>query len=141
MKKILLSIGILVAYASHAQVGNLTLNITELKSTKGNVLINLYRSEEGFPIDEKKAWKSANVPVTATTVTHLFENIPFDTYAITIAHDENGNGQLDINFMGILKEGTGTSNNAKGNFGPPKFADAKFNHAKPTTPINIKLTY
>lgn len=141
MKKILLSIGMVVAYASHVQVGSLNLNITALKSTKGNVLINLYRSEEGFPTDEKKVWKSAKIAVTSSTLGYVFKDIPFGTYAITIAHDENSNGKLDTNFMGIPKEGTGTSNNAKGSFGPPKFEDAKFNHAKLETPIDIKLSY
>ncbi len=141
MKKMLLSIGIVAAYTSHAQVGNLNLNITALRSSKGSVLINLYRSEEGFPTDQEKVWKSAKVPVITPTLGYMFENIPFGTYAITIAHDENGNGRLNMNFLGIPKEGTGTSNDARGSFGPPKFADAKFSHAKSETPVNIKLAY
>ena len=41
-------------------------------------------------------------------------------------HDENANGKIDRNFVGIPKEGYGTSNDAKGFMGPPKYEDAKF---------------
>ena len=41
-------------------------------------------------------------------------------------HDENGNGELDANFVGIPKEPWGFSNNAKGKFGPPKWEDVQF---------------
>jgi len=36
--------------------------------------------------------------------------IPPGTYAIACYHDENDNGKLDTNFLGIPKEGTGASN-------------------------------
>ena len=48
-------------------------------------------------------------------------------------YDKNGNGKLDTNFLGIPKEPTAMSNNAKGSFGPPKFKDAKFTLTANTT--------
>ena len=41
-------------------------------------------------------------------------------------HDENGNGELDANFVGIPREPWAFSNNARGNFGPPTWEDTKF---------------
>jgi hypothetical protein len=38
----------------------------------------------------------------------------------------NDNKKLDTNWIGIPSEGTCTSNNAKGRFGPPKWKDALF---------------
>lgn len=141
MKKLFLSIGILVALASHAQVGRIDVNITSLKSNQGNVLISLYRSEDGFPTDLNKVWKSAKATINGSTAAYSFDSIPFGIYAISISHDENNNGKIDTNFMGIPKEGVGTSNNAKGSFGPPKFSDAKFKHSKAETQIEIKVSY
>jgi len=46
-------------------------------------------------------------------------------YAIKVFHDENANGELDINFLGIPKESYGFSNHARGRFGPPPFAEAR----------------
>ena len=47
-------------------------------------------------------------------------------YAVSVFHDENGNGKLDTGFMGIPSEGFGASNDAPEKFGPPKYADARF---------------
>jgi hypothetical protein len=50
---------------------------------------------------------------------------------------KNSNGKLDRNFMGSPKEGVGASNDAKGSFGPPKFADARFTFKGPDHPHPI----
>jgi len=48
-------------------------------------------------------------------------------YAVSVFHDENSNGKLDTNFLGIPREGVGASNNAKGHFGPRNSARQRFN--------------
>lgn len=55
-----------------------------------------------------------------------FENIPFGEYAIKVHHDEDGNNEMDTNFLGIPSEDYGFSNNASGTFGPADWEDAKF---------------
>ena len=59
-----------------------------------------------------------------------FENLPAGDYAISTYHDENNNGKLDKNMMGIPSEDYAASNNAKGFMGPPAYKDAKFVIAK-----------
>jgi uncharacterized protein (DUF2141 family) len=39
-----------------------------------------------------------------------FEGIPSGTYALVVLHDENMNGKLDTNWLGVPKEGYGFSN-------------------------------
>jgi len=46
-----------------------------------------------------------------------FPGVAAGTYAVSAFHDENSNGKLDRNFMGIPREGVGASNNAKGHLG------------------------
>jgi uncharacterized protein (DUF2141 family) len=60
------------------------------------------------------------------------------TYAVSAFHDENSNGNLDTNFMGIPREGVGASNNAKGHLGPPKFEAAAFQFSGGK--LNLKIT-
>jgi uncharacterized protein (DUF2141 family) len=55
-----------------------------------------------------------------------FPGLAPGAYAVAVYHDENGNGKMDANFLGIPKEPTGASNDAKGKMGPPKFEDARF---------------
>ena len=51
---------------------------------------------------------------------------PAGDYAISLYYDENNNGTLDSNFIGIPKEPVALSNNARPKFGPPKYRDAVF---------------
>ncbi len=55
-----------------------------------------------------------------------FEDILPGTYALAVIHDENMNGKLDTNWLGIPIEGYGFSNDAKGLFGAPSFSAARF---------------
>jgi uncharacterized protein (DUF2141 family) len=42
-----------------------------------------------------------------------FPGVAPNTYAVSVFHDENSNGKLDTNFMGIPREGVGASNGAR----------------------------
>ena len=75
--------------------------------------------------------------VDTESVTYRFE-IPAGNYAIGIFIDTNANEALDRNFLQIPTEQYGFSNNAKGRFGPPSFADAAFNLE---SQLDQKLTY
>ena len=56
-----------------------------------------------------------------------FDSIHSGRYAIQFYHDENQNGKLDLNLIGIPKESYGSSNDVKPVFGPPKFEKMLFN--------------
>ena len=66
----------------------------------------------------------ANVPAAAS-VELAFANVPPGRYAISLFHDENGNGHLDTRMM-MPREGYGFSRDAPVRFGPPPFARAAF---------------
>ena len=57
-----------------------------------------------------------------------FEDIPPGTYAMAVVHDENMNGKLEMNWLGIPSEGYGFSNNAIGLLGAPSFSAAIFRY-------------
>jgi uncharacterized protein (DUF2141 family) len=69
------------------------------------------------------------------------KNLPRGVYAVSVFHDENMNGRLDKNVLGIPKEGYGASNNPRKSMGPPKFAEAKFQLDQPEKVLEIKLLY
>ena len=58
-------------------------------------------------------------------VTIVFNDVPPGEYAISLLHDENGNGKADT-VLFLPKEGFGFSRDAKARFGPPKFSAAAF---------------
>ncbi|HEY0957397.1 MAG TPA: DUF2141 domain-containing protein [Roseateles sp.] len=54
----------------------------------------------------------------------VLKDLPHGPLALSLFQDANANGRVDMNAMGIPTEPYGFSNNAVGNFGPPKFEQA-----------------
>lgn len=67
--------------------------------------------------------------------------LPDGEYAATAFQDRNGNNELDANLVGMPTEPYGFSNNARGMFGPPSFADSAFviKGGKTANPLEFKL--
>src|SRR5262249_52423123 len=112
-------------------------DIDGLHSDRGQVLCALFSSPADFPKKADKAGAHAKSEISNRHATCEFQSVPPGTSAVSVFHDENSNGKLDTNFMGIPREGVGASNNAKGRFGPPKFPAAAFQHASGRTNLKI----
>jgi uncharacterized protein (DUF2141 family) len=121
---------------------DLAVEVTGVRSGSGRVLATLYASAPGYPNDPKRAVAKVSAQIVSGTAQAVFPDLPAGTYALSLVHDENDNGRLDTNWIGIPAEGVGASNNAKGSFGPPSFEAAKFQHAPPQpTRLRVKLQY
>jgi len=118
--------------------GILTLNITGFENNEGSVKVALSNSKDDYTT-KGKAFRVAIVLINEKEAQYIFEGLPYGIYAIKTFHDENNNGELDTNFLGIPSENYGFSNNAKGSFGPASWEDAQFKFDKDsmTTEINI----
>lgn len=104
--------------------------VKNIKKTEGTVRVAIFTNENDFL---KNAYQGKSVKASGSTVTVSFEGLPSGSYAISIFHDENDNGELDTNFMGIPKEGFAFGNNAMGTFGPPSFDRSKVELTEKTT--------
>ncbi len=56
-------------------------------------------------------------------------------------HDENGNGKMDTNWLGMPAEGYGATRDPRGSFGPPKFKDAAFSYKGGGALMRIQARY
>lgn len=112
-----------------------------LHSDTGQVGCNVYSSSAGFPTDPSKALHGVLTPIKDKKATCDFSGLPAGRYAIAVMHDENSNGKVDTNFLGIPKEGVGASNDAKGSMGPPKFDDASFDYSGGRKDMTVHITY
>lgn len=121
--------------------GKIVVTISGFKSDSGWMRISLFASKKGFPGKHQLAVMSGSRPIRNRTSSFVFEGVPHATYAIAVLHDENGNGKMDTNFIGIPKEGGGTSRDAKARFGPPSFDDAKFVLAQGELRLAIRMQY
>jgi uncharacterized protein (DUF2141 family) len=102
-------------------------------------MIALYDSEAAF--SKRGDGPGLRLPAHKGAVTGVFADLPAGNYAVAVFHDENGNGKLDANLLGMPTEGYGFSNDAHGNFGPPGFADAKIALDGSNRTITIHLDY
>jgi uncharacterized protein (DUF2141 family) len=101
--------------------------VKNIRNASGCVYISLYNAEDGFPNNSDKSLKKGKLTgISKESITYTFKDLAPGTYAVSVFHDEDCNGEMKTNVLGIPQEGTGASNNAKGKFGPPKYADAKF---------------
>jgi len=67
--------------------------------------------------------------------------LPKGTYGVMLIDDENNNGRLDTNWLGIPNEGVGASRGASGGpFGGPKWDDAKFDLMDCDNALVVPLT-
>ena len=121
--------------------GAITIKITGLRSANGNLLVALFNAKKGFPGKYENAVKQTSITAAGSEHVAVFSDVPFGTYAVAVRHDENANGKLDTNFLGMPKEGVGTSNNPKSKFGPPSFDDAAFTLDHRAMELNVNLRY
>lgn len=138
MRTLIIIIVTLTTLTGKAQdAGNaLTIEFEGIEEAKGTkVYVALYTTEGSFL---KKPLKGTISEVSNGKATATFTELKPGTYAVSSFYDKNGNGKLDTNFLGIPKEPTAMSNNAKARFGPPKYKDAKFELETNTT-IKIKF--
>ena len=139
--KILTSLFILISFITYSQSIEIVINISGLRSDNGKCLLYLYNNKKGFPNDAGKAINSANGSILNGKSTIVLNDIPNGEYAIGVIHDENDNGKMDTNFLGMPKEGVGVSNNAKGHFGSPSYEDSKFQLNRKSLIMTITIKY
>jgi uncharacterized protein (DUF2141 family) len=100
----------------------LEITVKNIKDAKGNIMVGLFTNESDFL---KNVAVGKVVKAVGKEITVVFENLKSGDYAVSVIHDENENGELDSNMIGIPSEGFAFGNNAMGTFGPPSFEKAK----------------
>ncbi len=106
----------------------LDIRINGFKNNTGGSIVYLHNQSSSFPFPSspENAVSIRTEKITAQSAQLVFSNLKPGRYAVSIIHDENGDGKLQSNFMGIPEEGVGVSNNVHGHFGPPSYDDASF---------------
>lgn len=118
------------------QLGTLTVRVTNVPESKGNVHLSIYDSETDFL---KKNFRNEVKPAKKGTMEFVIEDLPKKPYSVLAHHDENENGEVDTYFFGLPKEPYGFSNNARSAFGPPTFKSSQILLDKPKMTIIFKL--
>jgi len=130
----LIAAALLAAGMAHA--ADLTIDVTGLKNAKGKVLVAVYDRAEGFL---KQPARVAAADAQEGKVSVAITGLPVGDYAFTAFHDQNGNGTLDKNPVGMPVEPYGFSNDAVGHYGPPSFDQARVHLSEKGSVATINL--
>ena len=122
-----------------SNAANLTVTVEQVRNSKGEIRFSIFNVPSQFP--QGNELDSKDVPAQLGFVTVQFYNLVLGAYAIAIHHDENSDGEMNTNFIGLPKEGYGFSNNAKVNFAAPAFEAAAFNLDVGDKSIRLRVVY
>lgn len=102
------------------QSATFTVAVSELRSTQGQLIVCVFATRDRFPTCRP----GDGVPrhlfrVTGQTMRVTVPLPRPGAYAVTVIHDEDTNGRLKQNFIGMPSEGVGVTGNPGG---MPRFA-------------------
>ena len=119
----------------------LTVEVTDLRNSKGVVQFALYNEEDAFPDEHyRKYYRKLTAKIVDEVSEITFENLPAGKYAVNILHDEDANGRIKKGVI-LPKEGIGFSNyQSIGITNRPAFQKASF-ELESDKKINIKIIY
>ncbi|MDC7223123.1 MAG: DUF2141 domain-containing protein [Spirochaetales bacterium] len=105
--------------------GTLTIMVRGIFPEEGILLLALCDSPDNYK-NKSDFFAVRKVAVTGPVMSIPIFPVPRGNYAVKVIHDENGNGALDVNIIGIPQESFGFSNNVMGKMGAPSFEQAMF---------------
>lgn len=101
--------------------GQIDLQITNTESEYGVIRILIFKGSGGFPEERSKAFQALSIPVLKREEKYSIDDLPPGEYALSIFHDEDGDGKMRKNPVGYPLEKYGFSNNPKILFSIPSF--------------------
>ena len=130
----------LIFITGPASAARIIVTIDGVHSARGSIFVGLYASPSKFlhgnQVDAYRKVRASTGPITVA-----FDNLPPGTYAIGAYHDENGNGRLDTNALGLPTEGYALSNGVRAVLARPRFTDAAFTVGAGDKPIALHIRY
>ena len=122
-----------------AETATIALTVENIQSQKGSLFVSVYDSSDTFLGEEKVFAQEVALDGVENGTLLVEMTLPYGEYAISVHHDNNANGKMDSNFIGLPKEPVGLSNGHVPRFGPPKFTKAVIAVSAPAVSETIAL--
>lgn len=117
--------------------GELTVTLHGIRAQTGLVRISVVDSQDAWD-GKAEPVQVGGAPPQGQGTKFTFKALEPGSYAVMITHDENGNGKLDTNLVGMPLEGYGFSNNPKV-MRKPTWQEARFVIGEADTDIDVEL--
>ncbi|MDB5876834.1 MAG: hypothetical protein JWQ41_248 [Variovorax sp.] len=102
-----------------AGAADLRVTVSNGPAAPATLYVALFGSPESFATNKPLA--AQTLPLRDGSAQLVFIGLPPGRYMLKSFADENGNGKLDTNLVGLPTERYGFSNDAEGRMGPPGF--------------------
>ena len=128
---------LLVAAVLPAHAADLTVTLRDVRVQTGLIKVAVVDSQAGWD-GQAKPVQADGAPPSGDTATFVFKGLAPGAYAVLVTHDENGNGKLDSNMIGMPIEAYGFSNNPRV-MRKPTWDEARIDIGAQDTAIDIAL--
>ncbi len=103
----------------------LTVTVDNINNIEGVIRLAVFKNDGNF-LKKGMAYKRYVIKVNSKRETVVIGDLPPGTYAISLYHDKNSDGNLNLNALGLPKEPYAFSNNFRPKLAAPQFSDCKF---------------
>ena len=120
----------------------ISVTIKYIKTPNGQILMGIYKDDISF--DKELPYKKVQAFKTKIANGILLVEVKLEPgkYGISLLDDENFNGKMDYNFIGIPKEGFGFSNYYHTGLTKPKLKSFSFEVIEnKNTKVEVKMKY
>jgi len=120
----------------------ISVTIKDIKTPNGQILMGIYKDDVSF--DKEIPYKKVQAFKTKISNGTLVVEVKLEPgkYGISLLDDENFNGKMDYNFIGIPKEGFGFSNYYHSGLSKPKLKSFAFEVIEnKNTKVEVKMKY
>lgn len=91
---------------------DVAVEVSGLRAAKGKVLVALHDDRRSFPSRWEQAVASTSIPAQEGTVTATLRLPRPGRFALIVVHDEDADGRMKKNALGLPREGYATGRNA-----------------------------
>lgn len=127
----------LILLTTQSFASAVTFNVSQTANKKGKLFVAVFNDAGTFP--DKTPFKTMIVPTEGSSEIKVVLDLPDGDYAVSLFLDENNNGKLDTNFLGIPKERFGFSRNPRILTGAPSYQDCEINVSEESSTFDIRL--
>jgi len=95
---------LLTIFISYAQAQEIQVKVTGIRSGKGKIIVNVFKDNDSYDKEQpckKFVFDKKDLANGTLTVNCVLEP---GTYGLTLVDDENENGKIDKNLIGMPKE-------------------------------------
>ncbi len=137
MKRIMLGSAIALGFASPAMAATLNVNLDGIRASSGKLYVSV-QSRDQFMKDGGTAGDVIAAPKAGS---HRFSyDVPPGEYAVSVWHDDNGNGRFDKSDTHVPLDGWAMLNGDKLG-GEPKFDEVSTVVGQNSETVNLTMAY